>query len=201
MNALAPQHAPRVELAPQELTFGDARGKRPGTPLAIEVVRALTPEDLQALGEAVAAPAQRLLQIRAPHHQLARLLCEGRDQAEVSLMTGYTPSYISTIQNDPAFAELLNYYSIQREQVFIDTLERLKDLGLTAAAEIQRRIEEAPEKFSNREVMELMELALVKPAEAKANAKGGPSGAGADIRISFVAAEPRTIDITPRRDD
>lgn len=201
MNAVLPLPTTAVDLAPQEVRFPDARGgRRPKSPLVLEVLRPLGESDLQALGGAVAAPAQRLLQIRHSHHQLARLLCEGRDQAEVALITGYTPSYISSIQNDPAFAELLNYYAIQREQVFIDTVEALKVLGLTAKAELQRRLEEAPEKFSSREIMEAMELLLIKPTIAQAQARGASSGAGPGvaIQVSFVGTGPRTIDITPR---
>lgn len=202
MNAQSPGLIAEVNLAPQEVTFGDARGgRKPCAPLAFEVLRALEPGDLQALSEAVAAPAQRLLQIRQPHHALARLLCEGRDQVEVSLITGYSPAYISSIQNDPAFAELMGYYGTQREQVFIDTLERLKSLGLTSAQELARRLEEAPEKFSNREIMELTELALVKPVAAANTGKGQGAGAGAgvSIQVSFVGTGPQPIDVTPRR--
>lgn len=203
MNAILPsQSSSEVLLSPQEVTFGDARGgRRASAPLMLEVARVLEPGDLQALGGAVAAPAQRLLQIRHSHHQLARLLCEGREQAEVSLLTGYAPSYISSLQNDPAFAELLTYYAIQREQVFIDTVEALKGLGLNTMAELQRRLEEAPEKFSNREIMEALELLLVKPMAAQAKGPiGGQIGPAPSINISFVGASPQTLDITPRGD-
>lgn len=197
------ENFPEVNLAPQEVTFGDPRGgRRPSAPLAIEVLRELEPGDLQALSGAVAAPAQRLLQIRQPHHALARLICEGRELAEVALITGYAPSYISNLQNDPAFAELLSYYSVQREQVFVDVLERMRTLGLHSMEELQRRLEEAPEKFSNREVMELVDRMVIAPADIAAKAKGtaGPSGGSTSIQISFVGAGPGPIDVTPRRD-
>lgn len=204
MLAVTPKPPIEVNLAPQELTFADARGgRRPATPLTLEVLRVLEPADLQALGGAVAASTQRLLQIRAPHHQLARLLCEGREHAEIALITGYTPSYISTIQNDPAFAELMNYYSVQREQVFIETAERMKALGLHTLEEIQRRLEEAPEKFSNREIMELAELVLVKPvaAASKGNQDRSGNALAPHVHVTFVGAQPQNVlDITPRED-
>ncbi len=202
-NTSQPQELEQEQ--PSELVFPDARGgRRPATPLAIEVLRPLVPGDLQALSVAVVAPTQRLCQIKHSHHQLAKLLCEGRDQAEIALITGYSPAYISNIQHDPAFNELLAYYGVQREQVFADVLERMKSLGLDSVDELQRRLSETPEKFSNREIMELVNLALVKPEEIKAKIKSG-SGDGGNVpavavSISFVGTGPKDIiDITPRQ--
>lgn len=187
--------------SPREITFDSAQGNRRSVPLALEFVRVLELDDLQGLGGAVAAPTRPLLQIRHAHHQLAQLICAGTDNSEISLITGYTPSYISKIQHDPAFNELIQYYALQREQRFVDVLERLKVLGLSSAEECQRRLEEAPEKFTNREIMELMELAIIKPAEAVARGKAqgqGPAGSGVNISVSFVGSQNAPIDITPR---
>ena len=186
--------------APREITFDSAQGNRRGTPLAIDFVRVLEPEDVQGLSGAVAAPARPLLQIRHAHHQLAQLICQGTDNSEISLITGYAPAYISKLQGDPAFQELIQYYATQREQRYIDALDRLKVLGLTSADECQRRLEEAPEKFSNREIMELMELALIKPAEATARGKAqGTQGPGVSVSVTFASAGPKVLDITPGR--
>lgn len=199
-NALA-EHDPDTNSPPAELVFGDARGgRRPVEPLAIEVIRALEPDDIQALSGAVAAPAQRLLQIRYSHHRLAELIALGEDQCHISAITGYSPSYISSLGNDPAFQELIQYYATQREQVFVDALDRLKALGLNSVEEIQRRLADDPAKFTNRELGELAELALVKPGQGRGGAT--VPGPGINIAVSFVGAgqgpgqEP--LDVTPR---
>lgn len=187
----------------QELIFSDARGgRKPSVPLRVDIVRALVPGDIAALSGAVAAPAQRLLQIRHAHHNLAQLIAKGLAGGEIALVTGYSPAYISSIQNDPAMAELIQYYAIQREQVFVDVLERLKALGLNSVDEIQQRLEAEPEKWSRRELMELAELALIKPQVA--SARGGAvsaAGPGVSIEVKFVgagqAASAAPIDITP----
>lgn len=185
--------------APEDMTFPRPRGHRP-EPLAIEVLRALEPKDLQALGTSVVAVPQRLLHIRQPHHQLARTLCEGKEIVEASLITGYAPGTIGQLLNDPAFQELMCYYGTQREQVFIDTLERLKSLGLASHEELQRRLDENPEKFTNREIMDLCEMALLKPEVAKAMSRQVPgNGPATNIQVTFVAPEPRALDITPRQ--
>jgi hypothetical protein len=185
-----------LDALPAEVTFGSARGgRRPAEPLHISVVRELTEADLPALRAPppVAAPGQKLLQVKHTHHQLARLLALGCEQAEASLITGYSPSYISTLKSDPAFRELLAYYELQREQIFVDAEERMKSLGLSALDELQRRLETETDQWSRRELMELSELMLVK---AKALAKGGfgggtAAGSGVQVNVSFVQASAK----------
>lgn len=187
---------------PPEITLPDARGgRRRAKPLMLEVERVLEPGDLAALGNAVVAPPQRLLQIRAAHHQLARLICEGRELCDISLITGYQPAYISGLQNDPAFQELLAHYASQRELIFVDAMEQLRTLGISTLQELQDRLEKSPEKFSNRELLELMQKALVEPEAIKAGAKSAGAGAPAvAVQVSFVGAGAGVIDVTPRED-
>lgn len=190
-----------------ELLLGDARGgRKKAKPLEIELARELTLEDLAALqsGETPASPQRgvALTSIRHSHHQIARLLVEGEDQAGVSLLTGYSPAYISTLKGDPAFRELLSYYEAQREAKFVDVLDRLKTLGLSTLDELQRRLEEEPESWKNRELMELAEMALgkVTAAQAPNGTGGGGTGAAPSISISFItpqASPSAVIDITP----
>lgn len=193
-----------------ELDLGSARGARhKGPPLTVEVLGHITAEDLPALAgrqqAAIPSAPQRLVQLRHAHHQLARLLAQGVEQNEIALITGYSPSYISNIQNDPQFADLMATYSSERELAFVDVLERMKSLGLTCLEELQERVSLEPEKWSPRELMELAELLLVKPS------RGAPAGSGVAnanasvaINVKFVGAPANTenvIDITPERTD
>jgi hypothetical protein len=197
-----------------EIDLSRAGRGRPSTspPVVIEVLRSLTPEDLPAL-LAKAAPASPeagqpgfLVKLRHSHHQLARLIAQGTETAEISLITGYTPQYISRIQTDPQFAELVATYSGQRELAFIDVLERMKALGLSCLEELQERVALAPEKWSHREMMELAELLLIKssrpgqqlPVSATANA-------AVSINVKFVksdgadsSSDANMINVTPR---
>lgn len=163
----------------ETIDLGSARGgKRPAAPLTIEVVRPLTEADLQQLVDspALATPMQTLGQIRASHHELARLLAQGTNQVNAGLIVGYSQSYISVLKGDPAFKELLAHYQSERESLFIDTLERMRGLGFRALEELEQQLEEAPEKWSRRELMEMADLMLVRPQAAMRGQQQGASG-------------------------
>lgn len=176
-----------------EVSLPSARGRREA-PLTVEVVRALTLDDVPTLKAPppVGSAPPTLLQLRHSHHALARVLAAGHSQEECALITGYDPAYISNIKNDPAFAELLGYYAGMKEQVFVDVLERMKVLGLSSLDELQRRLEVEPEGWTKRELMELSELMLVKSGKV---GPGPTKGAGVAVEIKFVA--PALKDVTP----
>ncbi len=184
----------------EEVELGSARGgRRIAAPLEIEVVRALTEADLPELLSPATVPAGATghLQIRHSHHLLARCLAEGHSQEHASLMTGYSPSYISSLKGDPAFAELLAYYATQKEQIFLDVAERMRVLGLSTLDELQARLAGKPDEWTRRELMELAELMLVKGRQSPGGTGGpGPgAGAGVTVNVKFVTAgEPKVID-------
>jgi hypothetical protein len=185
----------------QTFELGSARGgARPKAVLAIEIVRSLTSDDLEKLTspDAIGSKALPLKQLRATHHQLAQLLSQGRSETEASLITGYSPSRISILKADPSFQELMSSYGAIRQAIFVDTLERLKTLGLSTLEELQERLENAPEKWSNRELMELATLALVKPLTANTPIGINPGAAvGVAIQVQFVKADTPALVLTP----
>jgi hypothetical protein len=182
------------------------RGK---PPQSIEVVRALDVGDIDTIltGEPLVPTTQKLSQLRTTHHSLARHLAKGVSITECSVLTGYSTNYISSIQKDPLFKELLDYYGKQVEIIHVDALERMRNLGIDTLEELQRQLTEEPEKFSIREKMELVELCLVKPAKAAAAAGHGGGGGPSSITIKFASPGPpapalpesnvRTIDHDP----
>lgn len=191
-----------AELA--EVVFPAAQGgrKKPSAvPLQVEVVRPLTVEDVPALagkGEVQAINPPTLKSLRYSHHQLARLLAEGSEQADAALITGYDPEYISRlVTTDKAFQGLLAHYKGEVQLKFVDVLERMRSLGLSTLDEIQRRLEEEGTELTMRELMELAELTLVKPtARLPAGASNGagqqgqhgPGPGGVTVNVKFVQA-------------
>ena len=182
-----------------------ARGRRGGASAVPAVVptRTLDAGDLEALMDvpagATVAPRQRM---RHSHHELARLLAEGRPAVEVSAITGKTQAWISTLQQDPAFKELVEFYRAQKDAVYLDVHARLASLGMDAVAELQHRLDTAPEKLAAREVMEIAELALdrsVAPPKAGAGQGQGNAGQGTglSLNISFVTPQAREGDEPP----
>lgn len=175
--------------------------------IAIEVVRALTPDDIPKLQNpspvnTAPIPIQTL---RASHHQLAQLLTQGRNDTEVALITGYSITRIAFLKADPTFKELMAGYADIRQTVFVDTLERMKILGLSTLDELQERLEQDPQRWSNRELMEMADLMLVKPKLATpmgqaSAATGANPGTGVTLNIKFVQSETPalTIEHDPR---
>lgn len=178
----------------EEISLGSAKGgKRPEIPVEIEVVRTLTPDDLPAIQAPppVLGPVQLVHQLRASHHRLAELLAKGQlDQTEISLVTGYSQGYISNIKRDPAFAELMAYYATQKETIFTDAMTKLAVLGTDAVEILHEKLLDPNVEWAKRELMELVEMAVVKPAAAKQATSGGQAPA-VSLEVKFVGARPR----------
>lgn len=164
-----------------------SRRGRQASPDQLFFIRELRQADLESLatGTLAAQDTQRLATIRHSHHHLAQLIARGYDQETISLMTGYSPSYISNLKNDVLFAELIDYYTTQREMIFTDALERLKLLGLNTIDELQERLAQEPESWTKRELMELAELTLIKSASRGASQQASQSGPLVNIEVKF----------------
>ena len=174
--------------------LGSARGRKP-IPLALQVVRPLNGADMAILMNppelGVSAPP--LMKLRDAHHFVARLLAEGRRPVEVALITGRCQSNISILQNDPAFKELIEVYRTEKNAVYLDVHQRLATLGLTAVAELQERLEDKPESFTNPQLLDLVTETMDRteaPPKGGAGAKGGSGQPLPALRIEFVGAPP-----------
>jgi hypothetical protein len=141
---------------------GLPRGRRgaPSTPPTF--LRDIRHEDLALLASpgAELAQARPITKIRAQHHLAARLISEGRKPVEVAAITGYTPARIQQLRNDPAFQELCAHYKGQVDARYLDVHARLALLGTMATEELQERLEEDAESFSNEELRKLAETTL-----------------------------------------
>ena len=187
------------------MVISSARGGRrvPAEPLEVSILRSLGPEDLPMLvNPPVLARPQMLKELRYSHHRLAELLAAGTERADAALITGYSVATVHRLATaDPAFTELVKHYQTTRELRFVEVIERMKTLGLTTLEEIQARLEEAPEKFSARELMELAELTLIKGRQGVGGPAGGglPSAGtgatgGVTVNVSFVGARQPQIE-------
>ena len=181
-----------------ESGLGSARGgrRRPTDPILVELVRELGEEDLPLLRNppVVGSRTPTVAKLSHSHHALAQALAEGRSDIEAGLIAGYSISRISILRRDPMFKELLAHYGTQREIIHTNVLERLRILGMNSVEELQDRLENTPEVFSPRELMELTELALIK-GRVGAGGGGGTSSGSAPaapvaISVNFVTARP-----------
>lgn len=154
-----------------EIMAPSSRGRKPSN-VQGAVTRELEPADIQklhglsfgALGS-VAAPLKRL---KHSHHGLARLVADGIREGEISSITGYSQSYISTIKKHPDFVDLVAYYAEQKREVYLDVHQRLSSLSMDAVDELQGRLAEEPDRFDNRELKEIAEMGLDRVGYGKA---------------------------------
>lgn len=166
---LGPKVTPLVEVQMSldalidEVMAPRGRGRKTSEVSAV-TRRSLTKADVDALWalpegglSSVTPPLQR---IRFQHHSLARLLAEGRPQEECALITGFSPSRISILKQDPAFKELLASYLASTQAVYVNVHERLAALGLNTIEELMERLDTEPDSFSHNELMELSKLTL-----------------------------------------
>src|SRR5215471_15294335 len=142
-----------------ELTFPRS-GKR--SKVLLQKRRNMNPSDLATLSNG--KPLEQvspIASIRHQHHLLARLLADGKSLTESAEITGYSVTYISRLKTqDRAFQELITYYAQQSQEIYFSVHERLKGLGLNTIEELQERLAQEPDDFSNRELFELAELCL-----------------------------------------
>src|SRR5688572_17892155 len=139
-----------------------ARRSATPKPWAIEGVEELTREAmvLLASGAGPADPKAPLARISAPHHMLARLVAEGKANATISAITGYTPGRIETLRHDPAFADLVAHYEGEIVKDSPDVTARVAHLALTAQELLQERLETDPDSFTKKELRDLMTTGL-----------------------------------------
>lgn len=134
-------------------------GRRPAV-FEAEVVRELTEADLQSLTENRGIKPIPLVRVSERHHALARAIAGGATPYEASIMCGYQLSRVSILCDDPAFKELIEFYRGNLIDAFRATAEKLGTLTADAIGVLQDRLEETPEKFSNKELRELTQMGL-----------------------------------------
>lgn len=173
------------------LSRADGRGLG-NAPLLMVYDRDLQVEDLEALAKAPRGAQDSnpptVKSLRHSHHLLARAIAEGASNEEASFLTGYDPQRISSIRTAPAFAELVSFYATQETAKDLDLKKRLESFGLSSLDILQERLEEDPERFTNRELKELAELGLSNK-DSGLGPKGLPVGgsvAPISISVSFV---------------
>lgn len=181
------------------------KGRRPA-PIVYGPPRALSEADIASMWDRQADGAKgipRIKTLRYNHHMLAKAVASGKTLLECSQLTGLTGSRISDLKNDPAFQELVSFYSEELHEVYVDVHQRMAALGTSVLEELTERFEAEPEKFTKRE---LLELFTTMADRSIATAKGGPNpqqaivtggGNGLALQINFVSpatGDPETID-------
>ncbi len=168
-------------------------------PLEAFVARELTEADLASLQTERGTSAPVLKNLRAKHHRLARLLAEGVSESVAATACGYVASRVSILKNDPAFRELMAFYSEKVDTAYYDMHEAMSMVGKDAVEEIAERLEDDPSEFT---VPQLLDIAKTF---ADRTGHGPSQKTELDIRVGLAdrlelarqrAIEGRAIDIT-----
>ena len=169
------------------LMIPSGRGRR-SLPLSFSIVRELTRDDLGALQAGGTGAGQSAVKsLKYVHHKLARALAAGMTPGDAALRTGYTPSRVSVLQQDPAFIELISHYEEELREIYVDVHENMAALGISTIQELQERFCENPDSFSNKELMNLAELMVDRSIPtAKGGPKVIPQAGGVTLNVQFI---------------
>ena len=115
------------------------RGKIAKAP-RILAIRPLTQEDLACLRETRVQPRVRVF--RDTHHRLARLVAAGLRNSEILRITGYSTGRFTTIQNDPAFKELVAQYRGKVDEAFVSGVDEFFETSTSNMLRAERQLEE-----------------------------------------------------------
>lgn len=152
-----------------------AKGKQPAVQNMILAHGPLTADHVRIASEHVAngtpvgvSNQVPIKQLRAVHHRCAQLLAAGTlDQNQVAILCNFSPSRVSwLINHDPAFQELVAYYRSVMEQQFLDFVDIASDLSKDALVELQTRLDEKPETFTNNQLFELVKTVADRSGNA-----------------------------------
>ncbi len=133
-------------------------GGRRGEAIFVGETRPITADDLHEFAEQERVlPDQTLKSLRATHHTIARLLCDGVSQAEISVIVGVSQSRISILKNDPAFAELLAHYAATKARVQVDMWARLAQLGVSSIEVLEERVLDNPDLIDSQTLLKIVE--------------------------------------------
>jgi hypothetical protein len=125
-----------------------------------QVVRALTLGDMKLAGTKAKVPpkASALKRISERHRNLARVMASGVPVWEAAAMTGYSVQRISMFKVDPAFMNLIRFYSEQKDAMFETMYEKLAGMGSEAADLLRERMEEAPDEITTPALLDMVKV-------------------------------------------
>lgn len=141
--------------SPVPMALQRSRGRKPRWPAILEVVE-LVEEDLYELEQTLGVNPVPLLNIRHTHHALARYLASGMSNNDAAALSGLSPSRVSILMDDPAFSELLDFYSRKTEEIRVDVITRMKQMNLDALEILQERMLETPEELKTGDLLEIV---------------------------------------------
>lgn len=151
-------------------------------PLVAEPKRSLTAEDLARLQETKGVFTPTVKKLRDRHHSLARALVDCESQTEAAIRAGYSVSRVSILLQDPSFKELVEFYRANKQLAYKEFHAQLSHLAGTAAEELLERLEDDPEKFDQKELLEIVKVTADRTGY-------GPQSKNLNVNVNVDLAE------------
>lgn len=150
---LSDQGARAVDL---DLVLNTRTSGRASAPVHLFEVRELVESDLHLLDLSRETTTPHIQRLRDSHHALARALASGMRPQEAQIVTGYSASRISILQNDPSFKELVAFYRDNQNAAYANLHDRLSVLSLDATEELADRLRENPDSLSSGMLLDIV---------------------------------------------
>lgn len=131
---------------------------RAAVALTASTVRELEEADIALLAVEKGSGTSPVKRLSERHHALARAIASGIGEGEAAIICGYALSRVSILKNDPAFKELLAFYSAERDRAFRSVQDKLAGIASDALDELQTRIEDEPEKLTVGQLLNIVTM-------------------------------------------
>lgn len=134
------------------------------------LAKALGAEDLGSLSVAE-QPGSVIKRLRDHHHQIARLVAEGKRTGEIAAEIGMSVSRVSILKGDPAFKQLVEMYRPQieeaRQMAFATAQQKAALLAEESIDQMYDRLIETPEAHSFDQLRETAVFGLEYSGQGK----------------------------------
>ncbi len=144
----------RLAISRQDFHIGSA------IPLDEEDLRVLKETIQTGTGPSGPADPGQVQKLRTSHHAVAQLFAKNLPLETVSIISGYTITNLMRLKSNPAFLELIAFYTVEEATANADMIERLKSMALDAVDVIHEKLLEAPEKIKIDELNKLLTTLL-----------------------------------------
>jgi hypothetical protein len=139
--------------------------------------------------------------LREVHQRAARLVAAGKSDVEVGIEVGRSAQRIGDLKRDPAFADLVEYYRTQIEEIDLSgaalAYRDYADINDLARGEIIQRLED-PTKMKDIPIDELRRLMVDTGDRTHTPIKNATPIANPPVKITFNMGKR---DIRPKDDE
>ena len=149
-------------------------------------MRELTAVDLTLLGLDRGVKAPTLKRLRDSHHSIARLMAQGLRNTDIAAITGYSQSRLSILKGDPAFEELVAFYTKNAEAIkdaaFAGVQEKLAAVNHEAIEELHERLLDQPEAINTDQLLDIVKATSDRTGH-------GPATKSTNVNVNIDLAE------------